>query len=342
MTMMPHHYIDRASGKVRTERLYQDAVVLFFYGPVRERMPFLFRMLTSAWTTQVLGYLNYDSFWGSSACRRFLRENRIDLTECLDDPARFTTPRQVFERRIRYWECRPMPLDEDCVVAPADSRVLVGSLDDNSQLYIKGKLFHYDELLGASQPQWLEEFHGGDYAVFRLTPEKYHYNHNPVGGRVVDYYEIDGAFHSCNPGAAITVAAPYSKNRRVVTVIDTDVEGGTGVGLVAMIEVVALMIGEIVQCYSEVGYDAPQPVVPGMMLRRGAAKSLFRPGSSTTVLLFQRDRVRFADDLLSNQRRPAVATRFALAFQQPLVETDVTARSAVARAAAVAAFRQAS
>jgi phosphatidylserine decarboxylase len=41
---------------------------------------------------------------------------------------------------------------------------------------------------------------------------------------------------------------PYSKNKRVVTIIDTDVEGGTGIGLVAMIEVVALMIGDIVQC----------------------------------------------------------------------------------------------
>jgi phosphatidylserine decarboxylase len=226
--MMPHHYIDRASGKIRTESLYQDAVVRFLYGPVREHMPFLLHLATSAWTTRLLGYLNYDSVWGSSACRRFLRENRIDLGECLDDPARFTTPRQVFERRIRYWECRPMPLDQDQVVAPADSRILVGSLDDSSQLYIKGKLFHYDELLGASQPQWLEEFLGGDYAVFRLTPEKYHYNHSPVGGQVVDHYEIDGAFHSCNPGAAIAVAAPYSKNRRVVTVIDTDVDGGTG------------------------------------------------------------------------------------------------------------------
>ena len=52
------------------------------------------------------------------------------------------------------------------------------------------------------------------------------------------------------PGAVVALVTPYSKNSRVVTIIDTEVPGGTGVGLVAMIEVVALMIGEVVQCYS--------------------------------------------------------------------------------------------
>src|SRR5690606_29907697 len=122
----------------------------------------------------------------------------------------------------------------------------------------------------------LEAFSGGDFAVFRLTPDKYHYNHAPVAGRVVDAYAVDGRYHSCNPGAVVQLVTPYSKNKRFVTVIDTDVEGGTGVGLVAMVEIVALMIGEIVQCYSDERYDAPRPVEPGLFLRRGAPKSLYR------------------------------------------------------------------
>jgi phosphatidylserine decarboxylase len=130
----------------------------------------------------------------------------------------------------------------------------------------------------------------------------------------------------------MTVAAPYSKNHRVVTVIDTDVPGGTRVGLVAMIEVVALMIGEIVQCYSESRYDHPQDVVPGMFVERGCPKSLFRPGSSTTVLVFEPGRVQFAPDLLANQSRPHAASRYALNFARPLVETDVRVRSPIAYA----------
>jgi phosphatidylserine decarboxylase len=106
------------------------------------------------------------------------------------------------------------------------------------------------------------------------------------------------------------MATPFSKNRRYVAVIDTDVPGGTGVGLAAMIEVVALVIGDVVQAYSEERYDTPRPLHRGMFLRQGTPKSLYRPGSSTDVLLFQRGRIRFDDDFIANMRRPGVASRF--------------------------------
>lgn len=120
---------------------------------------------------------------------------------------------------------------------------------------------------------------GGEWAIFRLTLKKYRYNHMPVSGRVADFYELDGCFHSCNPAAIIEVVSAYSKNRRSVTIIDTDVDGRTEVGLVAVIEVVALIVGEIVQCYCESGYQPCAPLSIGRFVRRGAVKSLFRPGS---------------------------------------------------------------
>src|SRR4029453_17322580 len=138
------------------------------------------------------------------------------------------------------------------------------------------------------------------FCRLRLTPEKYHYNHTPVAGVICDFYENDGDYHSCNPGPVVSLATPYSKNKRVVTVIDTNVAGGTGVGWVAMIEVVALMVGDIAQCYSETEYKDPQPAGIGMFLQRGCPKSLFRPGSSTPVLLFQNDGVEFAQYLIRN------------------------------------------
>ena len=197
---------------------------------------------------------------------------------------------------------------------------------------IKEKFFDFAELLGHDRPAWLAAFAGGDYAVFRLTPEKYHYNHAPVAGVVVDHYEVDGHYHSCNPGAAVMIATPYSKNRRVVIGIDTDAPGGTHVGKVAMIEVVALMIGDIVQCASRERYDDPRPVVPGMFLKRGGPKSLFRPGSSTTLLVFEKDRVRFASDLIANQAHAQAHSRYTAGFVQPLIETDVRVRSLIAHA----------
>ena len=147
----------------------------------------------------------------------------------------------------------------------------------------------------------------------------------------MDIYEIPGSYHSCNPGAVVEVVSPYSKNKRIVTVFDTDVPGGTGVGLVAMVEVVAMMIGEVVQCYSAERYENPLQVRPGMFLAKGAPKSLYRPGSSTDVLIFQKGRISFAEDLVRNMYATNIQSRFSLGFGRPLVETDVKVRSMIGR-----------
>jgi phosphatidylserine decarboxylase len=331
---MQHQFIDRHTQAVRSERLFGDRVVRTIYAQARENAPRLFRALTSRHMSSLLGFVNYDLPLGARLLgqQRFLRELGVDLRECLDLPETLDTARKVFERRIRYWECRSMPEDSRVVVSPADAKVLVGSLATQSLLHIKDKFFDYEELLGCDKHACLVAFHEGDFAVFRLTPDKYHYNHLPVSGRVVDFYAVDGDYHSCNPAAVIALATPYSKNRRYVTIIETDVPGGSQVGVVAMIEVVALMIGEVVQCYSEARYDAPCPIDLGMFVRRGQPKSLYRPGSSTDVLLFQRGRVAFDADIIANQRRTGVASRFSAGFGAPLVETDVAVRSSIARA----------
>jgi phosphatidylserine decarboxylase len=90
------------------------------------------------------------------------------------------------------------------------------------------------------------------------------------------------------------------------------------------------MVGQIEQRYSEHRYDSPRTVERGMFLKAGAPKALFRPGSSTVVLLFEAGRIRFAKDLLENQRRSGVQNRFALTLGEPITETDVAVRSLLA------------
>ncbi len=327
----PHQYVDRGSGAVVTEELFGDRIVRFLYSGARENAPLLFRALTGARASSLLALLNFDLALSHKLLgnRRFLERCGVDLAECVEAPEHFDTPRKIFERQIRYWETRPLDEDDSAIVSPADARVVVGSLDRQRPLFIKGKFFELGELLG--DPLWRRHFDGGDFAVFRLTPDKYHYNHAPVSGIVRSIYELGAGYHSCNPSAVVEVVTPYSKNKRVVTVIDTDIPGGSRVGLVAMIEVVALMIGSVKQGYSTERYDAPRTVAPGLFMNRGAPKSLYRPGSSTDVLLFQPGRVDFATDLLANQRRADTASRFCSAFGVPLVETDVAVRSTIGR-----------
>lgn len=331
---MIHQYVERKTRKIATERLYGDEAVRLLYSNVREVAPWLFGKLVSARASRILSYMNYSGFLSHRLRDHFSAQAslRVSAGECVDPPEALDSLRKIFERKIRYWQCRPMPRDPAAVVAPADSRMLFGSLEETSSLFIKGKFFDYEEMLGKDKKRWLGDFRNGDFAVFRLTPEKYHYNHTPVAGKVIDFYSIDGSYHACNPNAVVSVVTPYSKNKRVVTIIDTDAPGGTGAGLVAMIEVVALMIGDIVQCYSEKEYEKPVSVGTGLFVKKGCPKSLFRPGSSTVVCLFQKDRVRPADDLVANRCDPDARSIFSYGFGRQLVETEVEVRSFIATA----------
>jgi len=330
--MTPHQYIERETLDIRTEELYWDRVIGFCYSRLRERAPVLFKMLTGRRVSGLLGFLNYDLFMGGRllGLARLAQKSGIDLSECCDEPLTLATPKRIFERKIRYWQCRPMSEDPADIVSPADARMLTGSFCDTDALFLKEKFFEYEKLFGQDKDEWIDAFRDGDYAIFRLTPEKYHYNHVPVSGTVRDIYEIDGTYHSCNPAAVVKILTPYSMNRRVVTVIDTDVPGGTGAGLVAMIEVVALMIGDIVQCYSEDRYENPREIHPGIFMKKGGPKSLYRPGSSTDILVFQKGRVDFAGDIMCNLCDRRAKSRFSGWFGDALVQTDVKVRSSIA------------
>ncbi|MEI6514636.1 MAG: phosphatidylserine decarboxylase [bacterium] len=331
--MIVHQYVERRSACAVSETFFGDPVVSFLYSRVREDSGWLYRALTSSRLTNLLGMLQFDVRPRDPALmrRRLASACGVDFSECADPLETLDTARKVFERKIRYWECRPMDPDPAAIVSPSDARLLVGSFHKVSGLLLKEKFFRYEEMLGNDKLGWHDSFRGGDYAVLRLTPDKYHRNHAPVTGVVRDIYEVEGVFQSCHPAVVIAQAAPYSKNRRTVTIIDTDVPGGTQAGLVAMVEVVALMIGEIVQYYCEERYDAPLAVQEGLRLSRGCPKSLFRPGSSTVVLLFQSGRIRFSEDLVVNLRRTDVRSCYSDKEGGAVVETDVAVRSTIAR-----------
>ncbi|MBI5592702.1 MAG: phosphatidylserine decarboxylase [Deltaproteobacteria bacterium] len=333
MNFDTHQYIIRKTGSVQTETLCADPLIAWMYCNAREKAHWLFNALISREFSKVLAWLHYDVRHDLTRKQiaRILQELGINSKEIADDVSCYRCLRDIFERKIRYADFRPMPDSPDAIVSPADARILIGSFSTTSAVFIKEKFFDYAELIGRDRHNWLSRFEHGDFAVFRLTPDQYHYNHVPVSGVVADHYEIPGRYHSCNPGAMVRTVTPLSKNRRIITVIDTDTDTGTRIGSVAMIEVVAMMIGDIVQCYSDIAYDDPRGVTKGMSLKKGQPKSLFRPGSSTTVLIFEKNRIRFSEDLMRNMFRRDISSRFSQGFGIPLVETDVRVRSEIGR-----------
>ncbi len=332
----PHQYIDRETGSVQTESLCADSLIAWMYDSARENARWLFNALISRRFSKMLAWIHYDlrRYLRPREIQRIFRSLHIEPGDIADDISGYICLRDIFERKIRYATCRPMPSAEDTagvVTSPADARMLVGSFSEISGFFIKEKFFDGTHLIGADKSKWLTAFRKGDAAIFRLTPDKYHYNHAPVSGTVADYYHISGRCHSCNPGAVVRAVTPLSENQRAVTILDTDTDGGSRVGYVAMIEIAAMMIGDIVSCYSDVAYDHPRALHVGMKIRRGQPQSLYRPGSSTTVLIFEKGRVRFSEDIRRNMTRLDAVSRYSCGFGLPLVETDVRVRSEIAR-----------
>lgn len=328
---MEHYYIERSTGTPVREKFFSDDLIKFIYDPVRENFSFLFNLLTGSFSSKAAAFFNYDFPLGNEKKRveNLIREMEIDKTEFFLKKNDLLTPRKVFERKIKYWESRPMDKDLSIIVSPSDSRIVTGENSGSSLFPIKNKFFSYTELLSKNS-KWSDLFKKGIFAIFRLTPDKYHYNHSPVSGKVVDIYQLDGKYHSCNPYIFSKINKPLCKNKRIVTIIDTDTENGSNIGLVAMVEVAALMIGEIIQCYSSEKYESPVHISKGQFLEKGSPKSRFAPGSSTIVLLFQENKINFDSDLIKNRDRKSIQSRLSNDFKTPLIETDLKVRESIA------------
>ena len=131
MKTIPHQYIERRSGRVKTETLYGDRLVNLIWSRRRENPKLLFDALCSKYVSRMLAFVSFDASLGAklTGAQAFMQKLGIDMAECLDPPAAMDTARKIFERKIRYWETRPMPARHNAVVSPADARILIGSMN---------------------------------------------------------------------------------------------------------------------------------------------------------------------------------------------------------------------
>jgi hypothetical protein len=118
MTPGTHQYIDRHTGRVHTETLVADQTIVFLYASVRENAPAMFDLLISARMTALLGFLCFDLPLNTHIPDpgRFLSRREIPFSEIFGPVNQLNTFRRFFERKLRYWDCRPMTDDPVAVV----------------------------------------------------------------------------------------------------------------------------------------------------------------------------------------------------------------------------------
>ena len=210
----------------------------------------------------------------------FIEDYSMDASEFADSPDKYHTFNDFFYRKLRP-EARPIA--NSPVVFPADGRHLgFPNIDEIDGFFVKGQSFDLDALIADSSLS--EQFKGGSLILSRLCPVDYHRYHFPVSGTPSDTRLINGPLFSVSPIALARNLSYLWENKRTITRIET-----VDMGPVLMMEIGATCVGSIFQTYKS---NTPTKI--------GTEKGYFAFGGSSTITIFEPNKVTLTKDLLEN------------------------------------------
>jgi phosphatidylserine decarboxylase len=270
---------DRRSARTYTEHQVAAGSLRFLYGTRRGRL--LLPLATSRLLPELMA-LSRRRRRSAASIPAFCAEYGVALDDVVRPPATDRHPHgwtSFADFFVRDWApgARPVPDDPATLISPADGKVLVGPIDADCRLQIKGVSYALADLLGGDS--MAGRFAGGTWFVVRLTVDDAHRYLHVASGRCVARGRAGRALHTVGPwgrGRPVLVS-----NRRWYTVHDTEAHG-----LVAQIEVGAILVGRVRN------HDCST-------CRRGTPKGRFELGGSTIVVLCQRGAVVPDPDLVS-------------------------------------------
>ena len=220
-----------------------------------------------------------------SAIELFRSAYHVDLSETEVPEDGFTSFDAFFTRRLKPG-ARPVDIDPNAIVSPADGRVQdLGFLEPGATLRVKGSTYRLDELLG--DPSRARLFEAGAFVVIYLSPRDYHRVHAPVDGRIESLRYIGGTLFPVNELGLRHIEGLFSRNERIVFYQQSPRHGR-----VATVMVGALGVGRI-----SVSFDSSVVTnngrAPGIRLYdqqmihlvRGNELGIFHLGSTVILLL---------------------------------------------------------
>ena len=216
----------------------------------------------------------------------FINFHQLDMSEVLKPVEEFKNFNEFFYRELKP-DARPCsaPGNAKIIVSPADCRsVVFNTLDEATKIWVKGREFSVQRLLGNAYPQDAKRYVNGSLGIFRLAPQDYHRFHIPVDGTMSKPKLIEGEYYTVNPMAIRSALDVYSENIRFVVPIDSVAHGR-----VMVICVGAMMVGSTVITRKD-----------GEQVRRTEELGYFKFGGSTILLLFEPGAMQFDDDLIDN------------------------------------------
>lgn len=281
---MSIYYFDRLSNKVKEERVYHGFFLRWLYkGSFLRKFTrnFVCRLPI---ISKAYGMLQKTAFSGKKVAP-FISTYNVDASEFLHPIDAFVSFNDFFMRKLKP-ESRPIVEDESLIAMPADGRYLVyPNLYECDGIWTKGRKFSLFELLGKDEAL-AKKYEWGSAVIVRLAPMDYHHFHFPCDATPSQPKLINGPLFSVNPIALRQNIDYLTQNKRVLTMLETK-----NFGQIAYIEVGATFIGSIHQTFT-----------PGKFYKKGEEKGCFSFGGSCVILLFEPDRVIFAQDLIEQSK----------------------------------------
>jgi phosphatidylserine decarboxylase len=217
----------------------------------------------------------------------FIKFHQLNMSQVLEPLENFNTFNEFFYRKLKPGA---RPCDDahnpSVAVSPADCRMMAfDTIDNATSLWIKGVEFTLPKLLDDTEAA--KAYEGGSLAIFRLAPQDYHRFHSPVDGVITRVHSVKGQYYTVNPMAIRTTLDVYGDNKRDVVHMETEAFGN-----VAVVCIGAMMVGSICLTAGQ-----------GDHLARTDELGYFAFGGSTLVVLFEKNAIRFDEDLLENAEK---------------------------------------
>lgn len=228
----------------------------------------------------------YDSPESAREIPAFIAFHNLNVDEIKDPLDSFKSFNEFFYRKLKE-TARPVdePQNPGRLVSCADCRMMAfETVSEATRLWIKGREFSVKRLLGETYANEWPKYDGGALGIFRLAPQDYHRFHSPVDGVIGPMTYISGEYYTVNPQAIRTQLDVYGDNARKIVPMDSPT-----FGRVMCVCIGAMMVGSIITTVKE-----------GEPIARGQEFGYFAFGGSTIVILFEKGKVTWDEDILAN------------------------------------------
>ncbi len=276
--MKPITYRNRYTGELETEQVYGEGFLKWAYGNPLGKIAlhsFIKRPFFSKWYGRRMNHPKTRS-----KVDPFIVDYSMNTKDFLDEAESFEHFNAFFYRKLKP-EARPIA--DAAVVFPADGRHLgFENAEEVAGVFVKGQQWNLKQLI--DDDNLYKEFANGSLVLSRLCPVDYHRYHFPLAGIPSETVIINGPLFSVSPIALRKNLNYMWQNKRTRTILDTPNHGK-----VLIMEIGATCVGSIHQTYK-----------PGQTIEKGAEKGYFAFGGSSTITIFQKNRVTLDTDLLEH------------------------------------------